>query len=108
MEGLDLARVGNKRSHIAPICVAEERLSFNRNPPIQTVVVPCLASSRCTCSCGWIWALVSGLPRRQREVVVMRHIAGLGEAEIAEALDIVPVAPCPARSAVPMTALARP
>ncbi len=38
----------------------------------------------------------------------MRHIAGLGEAEIAEALDIVPVAPCPARSAVPMTALARP
>ena len=33
-------------------------------------------------------ALVSELPARQREVVVMRHVAGLGEAEIAEALGI--------------------
>jgi RNA polymerase sigma-70 factor (ECF subfamily) len=37
---------------------------------------------------GEIWALVSDLPPRQREVVVMRHVAGLGEAEIAEALGI--------------------
>ena len=46
------------------------------------------APSRRTRSRGWIRALVSELPARQREVVVMRHVAGLGEAEIAEALGI--------------------
>lgn len=35
-----------------------------------------------------IWLLVAGLPRRQREVVVLRHVADLREAEIADVLGI--------------------
>jgi RNA polymerase sigma-70 factor, ECF subfamily len=37
---------------------------------------------------GEIWQVVSGLPPRQREVVVLRHIGDLREAEIAEVLGI--------------------
>jgi DNA-directed RNA polymerase specialized sigma24 family protein len=37
---------------------------------------------------GEMWALVANLPRRQREVVALRHLAGLQEAEIAEALGV--------------------
>jgi RNA polymerase sigma-70 factor, ECF subfamily len=37
---------------------------------------------------GEIWALVAELPLRQRQVVVLRHIADLREAEIAESLGI--------------------
>ncbi|MDY7103000.1 MAG: sigma-70 family RNA polymerase sigma factor [Actinomycetota bacterium] len=34
------------------------------------------------------WLVVADLPRRQREVVVLRHMAGLTEAAIGEALGI--------------------
>lgn len=37
---------------------------------------------------GEVWQLVSALPPRQREVVVLRHIADLREAEIAQVLGI--------------------
>lgn len=37
---------------------------------------------------GELWAVVAGLPRRQREVVVLRHVADLSEAGIAEALGV--------------------
>jgi DNA-directed RNA polymerase specialized sigma24 family protein len=37
---------------------------------------------------GEVWALVADLPPRQREVVVLRHIGDLREAEIAIALGI--------------------
>jgi RNA polymerase sigma-70 factor, ECF subfamily len=37
---------------------------------------------------GEIWRIVSGLPLRQREVVVLRHVADLPEAGIAETLGI--------------------
>ena len=35
-----------------------------------------------------VWDLVAGLPPRQRQVVVLRHVAGLKEAEIAASLGI--------------------
>jgi RNA polymerase sigma-70 factor (ECF subfamily) len=37
---------------------------------------------------GELWAIVGVLPRRQREVVVLRYIADFPEAEIASALGI--------------------
>jgi RNA polymerase sigma-70 factor (ECF subfamily) len=37
---------------------------------------------------GEIWAVVSALAQRQREVVVLRHVADLREAEIADVLGI--------------------
>lgn len=37
---------------------------------------------------GELWAVVAGLPPRQREVVVLRHVADLREADIAEVLGI--------------------
>ena len=36
----------------------------------------------------WLWDLVQSLPRRQREVVVLRYWCDLSEAEIARALGI--------------------
>ena len=50
---------------------------------------------------GEIWRIVSDLPLRQREVVVLRHVADLPEAEIAETWAS-PAAPCRAPSATPM------
>lgn len=38
-----------------------------------------------------LWAALKSLPRRQREIVVLRHIAGLTDAEIAESLEISPL-----------------
>jgi RNA polymerase sigma factor (sigma-70 family) len=35
-----------------------------------------------------LWELVASLPRRQREVVMLRYVAGLPEGEIASALGI--------------------
>jgi len=37
---------------------------------------------------GELWAVVAGLPRRQREVVVLRHVADLREADIAEVIGV--------------------
>ena len=37
---------------------------------------------------GELWAIVGVLPRRQREVVVLRYIADFPEADIASALGI--------------------
>lgn len=31
---------------------------------------------------------LAGLPRRQREVLVLRHVAGLSEAEVARAMGV--------------------
>ncbi len=39
-------------------------------------------------SASEIWELVSSLPQRQRQVVMLRHVADLPEAEIAVALGI--------------------
>lgn len=36
----------------------------------------------------WLWQLVQALPRRQREVVVLRYWCDLGEAEIARLLRV--------------------
>lgn len=38
----------------------------------------------------WLWDLVQGLPRRQREVVVLRYWCDLSEAQIAGVLGISP------------------
>ncbi|MEU4216749.1 sigma-70 family RNA polymerase sigma factor [Actinoplanes sp. NPDC026623] len=37
---------------------------------------------------GWLWDLVRTLPRRQREVVVLRYWCDLGEADIARVLSV--------------------
>jgi RNA polymerase sigma-70 factor (sigma-E family) len=37
---------------------------------------------------GWLWGVVQALPRRQREVVVLRYWCDLSEAEIAHVLGI--------------------
>jgi RNA polymerase sigma-70 factor (ECF subfamily) len=37
---------------------------------------------------GEVWSMVADLPRREREVVVLRHMGGFGEAEIAACLGI--------------------
>jgi DNA-directed RNA polymerase specialized sigma24 family protein len=55
----------------------EQRLWFRR-PKDTPVPAPA----------GEIWQLVSVLPPRQREVVVLRHIGDLREAEIAQVLGI--------------------
>jgi RNA polymerase sigma-70 factor (ECF subfamily) len=55
----------------------EHRLLFKR---AKEVSVPAPA--------GEIWQVVSALPPRQREVVVLRHIGDLREAEIAQVLGI--------------------
>lgn len=57
---------------------AFERRLFLRRP--KDVQVPAPA--------GEVWQVVSGLPPRQREVVVLRHIGDLREAEIAQVLGI--------------------
>jgi len=36
----------------------------------------------------WLWDLVQALPRRQREVVVLRYWCDLAEADIAQVLSI--------------------
>ena len=55
-----------------------ERLLLLKKAPLDHVPAPA----------GEVWALVSGLPQRQREVVVLRHIGDLREGEIAHALGI--------------------
>jgi RNA polymerase sigma-70 factor (ECF subfamily) len=57
---------------------ALERRVLLKKPPVDCVPAPA----------GEVWSLVSGLPRRQREVVVLRHIGDLRENEIAAALGI--------------------
>jgi RNA polymerase sigma-70 factor (ECF subfamily) len=57
---------------------AMEHRLFLRRPKIVPVPAPA----------GEIWQIVSGLPPRQREVVVLRHIGDLSEAEIAQVLGI--------------------
>jgi len=37
-----------------------------------------------------LWAALKSLPRRQREIVVLRYIAGLNEEEIARSLELSP------------------
>ena len=63
-------RVGARRT-------VERRLLMRRP---REAVVPAPA--------GEIWHLVSQLPRRQREVVVLRHIGDLKEADVAAVLGI--------------------
>lgn len=38
-----------------------------------------------------LWAALRSLPRRQREIIVLRHIAGLSDEEIARSLNISPL-----------------
>ena len=67
----------NHARRIAKRRTLEHRLLFKRpqQPPIPAPA-------------GEIWHLVAVLPARQREVVVLRHIADLREGEIAEVLGI--------------------
>jgi RNA polymerase sigma-70 factor (ECF subfamily) len=37
-----------------------------------------------------LWAAIAGLPRRQREVVVLRYLADWSERDVADALDLRP------------------
>lgn len=55
-----------------------ERLVLRREQPAPNVPT----------AAGEIWALVAELPPRQRQVVVLRHIADLKESEIAGSLGI--------------------
>ena len=55
----------------------EERLLARRRPPAD---VPAPA--------GEAWALVAGLPERQRVAVVLRYVADLPEAEIAAVMGV--------------------
>lgn len=55
-----------------------ERRLLRRQAPVVDVPAPA----------GEVWAVVSNLPRREREVVVLRHIGGLAEVEIAASLGI--------------------
>ena len=57
---------------------ALERLVLRRSLPQPNVPAP--ASE--------VWGLVAGLPERQRQVVVLRHVADLKEAEIASVLGV--------------------
>ena len=55
-----------------------ERRLLRRHVPVVDVPAPA----------GEVWAMVSDLPRREREVVVLRHMGGLSEVEIADCLRI--------------------
>jgi RNA polymerase sigma-70 factor (ECF subfamily) len=55
-----------------------ERRLLRRQPPEMNVPAPA----------GEVWAMVSDLPRREREVVVLRHMGGFAEVEIADCLGI--------------------
>lgn len=67
----------NHARRIARRRTMERRLLFRKSPDPP---VPAPA--------GEIWLIVSGLPLRQRQVVVLRHVADLPEAAIAETLRI--------------------
>jgi DNA-directed RNA polymerase specialized sigma24 family protein len=68
---LNLARRRGRRRAL------ERRLLARGTPP---AAVPAPA--------GEAWLLVADLPRRQRQVLVLRHVADLPEAEIAQVLGI--------------------
>ena len=55
-----------------------ERLVLRRSVPQANVPAPA----------SGVWGLVAELPERQRQVVVLRHVADLKEAEIASVLGI--------------------
>jgi RNA polymerase sigma-70 factor (ECF subfamily) len=55
-----------------------ERRVLRRNPADLNVPGPA----------GEVWTVVSALPRREREVIVLRHVGGLVEADIAACLGI--------------------
>ncbi len=55
-----------------------ERRLLLKLPPPQNMPAPA----------GEIWAMVGALPVRQREVIVMRYVADMKEAEIAEILGL--------------------
>jgi len=57
---------------------ALEHLLLTRTPRPSHVPAPA----------GEVWELVAGLPRRQREVVVLRYIADFPEAQIAGVLGV--------------------
>jgi RNA polymerase sigma-70 factor (ECF subfamily) len=57
---------------------ALERRLLARGAPIPEVPAPA----------GEAWLMVAELPRRQRQVLVLRHVADLPEAEIAQVLGI--------------------
>ena len=56
----------------------ERRLLGQRPPPETSVSAPATE----------VWELVRRLPRRQREVVVLRHVADLTEERVATVLGI--------------------
>lgn len=68
---LNVARRGARRSAI-------ERRLLARGPRPSNVPAPA----------GELWSVVAQLPRRVREVVVLRYVADLAEKEIAEILGI--------------------
>jgi len=55
-----------------------ERTLLRRSVPQPNVPAPA----------GEVWDLVAALPERQRQVVVLRHVADLKEAQIASVLNI--------------------
>jgi RNA polymerase sigma factor (sigma-70 family) len=67
----------NHASRVARRRKVEERL-FRRLVPKPDLPAPA----------GEIWELVESLPRRQREVVMLRYVADLSEEEIGAALSI--------------------
>ncbi len=76
----------------ARTAVVNRSRSLQRRRAVARRFAPSLARPEADASVlpedGWLWELVQTLPRRQREVVVLRYWCDLSEAEIARVLGV--------------------
>jgi RNA polymerase sigma-70 factor, ECF subfamily len=64
--------------------------SLRRRVPFLRPAAPVDASEVATLRVA-LWAALRSLPKRQREIIVLRFIAGLNDDEVAQSLDISPL-----------------
>lgn len=64
--------------------------SLRRRVPFLRPPAPIDASEVATLRVA-LWAALRSLPKRQREIIVLRFIAGLGDDEVAQSLNISPL-----------------
>jgi RNA polymerase sigma factor (sigma-70 family) len=99
-EGVDeafaraLERWGRVRSMASPtgwvytVALNHARRSSRRKALERRLLVRKPGTDRVPAPADEIWVLVAGLPIRQREVVVLRHVGDLREVDIAQVLGI--------------------
>jgi RNA polymerase sigma factor (sigma-70 family) len=84
-------RVGTMDSPTAwvfKVALNHARRSARRRTVERRLLIRNAAEAAVPAPAGEIWEIVSALPPRQREVVVMRHVGDLKETEIADVLGI--------------------